>query len=38
MHHHYRQGDMGFGVSSYFWDRIFGTMLDHDIRKPYKLD
>ena len=38
MHHHYRQGDMGFGVSSYFWDTVFGTMLDLNISKKYKFD
>lgn len=26
--HHYKHGDMGFGVSSTLWDRIFGTMYD----------
>jgi len=25
MLHHYRNGDIGFGVSSKFWDRIFQT-------------
>ncbi|WP_240920246.1 sterol desaturase family protein [Sphingobacterium chungjuense] len=27
MLHHYSDPDKGFGVSSYFWDRIFGTMI-----------
>ena len=26
--HHYKHTDMGFGVSSTFWDHIFGTMFD----------
>ena len=26
--HHYKHGDMGFGVSSTFWDHVFGTMFD----------
>jgi sterol desaturase/sphingolipid hydroxylase (fatty acid hydroxylase superfamily) len=24
--HHYKQGNKAFGVSSPFWDRVFGTM------------
>jgi sterol desaturase/sphingolipid hydroxylase (fatty acid hydroxylase superfamily) len=24
--HHYKDGNKGFGVSSTFWDRVFGTM------------
>lgn len=27
MIHHYRNGEAGFGVSSTFWDRVFGTLL-----------
>ena len=27
MKHHYKNGVMGFGVSSRFWDRIFNTEL-----------
>ena len=26
--HHYKHADMGFGVSSTFWDHVFGTMFD----------
>ena len=26
--HHYKHGDMGFGVSSTLWDHVFGTMYD----------
>jgi sterol desaturase/sphingolipid hydroxylase (fatty acid hydroxylase superfamily) len=26
--HHYKNGHMGFGVSSTLWDHIFGTMFD----------
>ena len=26
--HHYKHSDMGFGVSSTFWDHVFGTMFD----------
>ncbi len=26
--HHYKHGNKGFGVSSTFWDRLFGTMYD----------
>ena len=26
--HHYKDEDLGFGVSNTFWDRIFGTMFD----------
>lgn len=26
--HHYRQQEKGFGVSSTFWDHVFGTMFD----------
>ncbi|WP_126972436.1 sterol desaturase family protein [Gynurincola endophyticus] len=26
--HHYKDEDKGFGVSTTFWDRIFGTMFD----------
>lgn len=25
MLHHYRNGDIGFGVSNKFWDYVFGT-------------
>lgn len=25
--HHYRNGELGFGVSIMFWDRVFGTLL-----------
>jgi sterol desaturase/sphingolipid hydroxylase (fatty acid hydroxylase superfamily) len=23
--HHYKSDDKGFGVSSHFWDKVFGT-------------
>ena len=26
--HHYKNDDMGFGVSTTIWDRVFGTMFD----------
>ena len=26
--HHYKHGDLGFGVSSTIWDHVFGTMYD----------
>ncbi|MEO8766618.1 MAG: sterol desaturase family protein [Ginsengibacter sp.] len=26
--HHYKNDDRGFGVSTYFWDKIFGTAFD----------
>jgi sterol desaturase/sphingolipid hydroxylase (fatty acid hydroxylase superfamily) len=26
--HHYKESDMGFGVSSTLWDHLFGTMFD----------
>lgn len=26
--HHYKNEDLGFGVSNTFWDRVFGTMFD----------
>ena len=26
--HHYKHSNMGFGVSSTFWDHVFGTMFD----------
>lgn len=26
--HHYKSGDLGFGVSNTIWDRVFGTMYD----------
>ena len=26
--HHYKHGDLGFGVSSTMWDHVFGTMYD----------
>lgn len=26
--HHYRNENLGFGVSNTFWDRVFGTMFD----------
>jgi sterol desaturase/sphingolipid hydroxylase (fatty acid hydroxylase superfamily) len=29
MRHHYQEPDLGFGVSTTFWDTIFGTRLDN---------
>lgn len=26
--HHYRNENLGFGVSNTFWDKVFGTMFD----------
>ena len=26
--HHYKDEEKGFGVSTTFWDRVFGTMFD----------
>ena len=26
--HHYKSDEMGFGVSSHFWDKVFGTQFD----------
>jgi sterol desaturase/sphingolipid hydroxylase (fatty acid hydroxylase superfamily) len=26
--HHYKNDDKGFGVSSHFWDKVFGTEFD----------
>lgn len=26
--HHYKNDEKGFGVSSHFWDRVFGTSFD----------
>ena len=41
MKHHYKNGVMGFGVSSRFWDRIFNTELvsakkDLELQKKIK--
>jgi 4-hydroxysphinganine ceramide fatty acyl 2-hydroxylase len=34
MQHHFKNGTMGFGVSSKFWDVVFGTTLStRDIKK-----
>jgi sterol desaturase/sphingolipid hydroxylase (fatty acid hydroxylase superfamily) len=33
--HHYANEEKGFGVSSMFWDRVFGTTFD---LKKYKVD
>jgi 4-hydroxysphinganine ceramide fatty acyl 2-hydroxylase len=30
LHHHYYQGNMGYGVTNRFWDSIFGTALDKE--------
>ena len=34
--HHYKDEEKGFGVSSTFWDRIFGTMFDLNKEKEDK--
>lgn len=34
--HHYKDEDLGFGVSNTFWDRIFGTMFDLNKEKEDK--
>ncbi|WP_346316765.1 sterol desaturase family protein [Chitinophaga sp. YIM B06452] len=34
--HHYKSDDKGFGVSSSFWDRVFGTFFDLDKEKEDK--
>ncbi|MGN7719886.1 sterol desaturase family protein [Chitinophaga sp. 22620] len=34
--HHYKSDDKGFGVSSSFWDRVFGTFFDLDKEKDDK--
>lgn len=34
--HHYKDEEMGFGVSNTFWDRIFGTMFDLSKEKEDK--
>ena len=34
--HHYKDEDKGFGVSTTFWDRIFGTMFDLQKEKENK--
>ncbi len=26
--HHYKNDDLGFGVSSHIWDKVFGTSFD----------
>ncbi|KAI8865835.1 Inositolphosphorylceramide-B hydroxylase [Ramicandelaber brevisporus] len=26
--HHYKNADLGFGITSRFWDRVFGTLLE----------
>ena len=31
--HHYKHGDLGFGVSSTVWDHVFGTMYDLENEK-----
>jgi sterol desaturase/sphingolipid hydroxylase (fatty acid hydroxylase superfamily) len=38
MHHHYRGGDMDFGVTTTFWDWLFGTYtyLEKDKRTSFK--
>lgn len=34
--HHYKSDDKGFGVSSSFWDRVFGTFFDLNAEKEDK--
>jgi sterol desaturase/sphingolipid hydroxylase (fatty acid hydroxylase superfamily) len=34
--HHYKENDLGFGVSSTLWDHIFGTMFDLKKEKENK--
>ncbi|WP_109695207.1 sterol desaturase family protein [Chitinophaga deserti] len=34
--HHYKSDDKGFGVSSAFWDRVFGTFFDLEKEKEDK--
>ncbi|RAJ10409.1 fatty acid hydroxylase family protein [Chitinophaga skermanii] len=34
--HHYKSDDKGFGVSTAFWDRVFGTFFDLDKEKDDK--
>ena len=34
--HHYKENDMGFGVSSTLWDHVFGTMFDLKKEKDNK--
>ncbi len=36
--HHYKDMELGFGVSSTLWDHIFGTMFDHTIDAPEKVE
>lgn len=31
--HHYKNDDKAFGVSSKFWDRVFGTLPEQELRK-----
>ena len=33
MHHHYRGGDMDFGVTTTFWDWLFGTYTSLEVEK-----
>jgi sterol desaturase/sphingolipid hydroxylase (fatty acid hydroxylase superfamily) len=34
--HHYKNEEMGFGVSTTLWDRVFGTMFDLQKEKEDK--
>ncbi|QTV04742.1 sterol desaturase family protein [Faecalibacter bovis] len=34
--HHYKNEELGFGVSNTFWDRVFGTMFDLNHEKEDK--
>lgn len=33
LEHHYKNYELGFGVTSTFWDVIFGTLIDHTYEK-----
>ncbi|MFZ4769189.1 MAG: sterol desaturase family protein [Ferruginibacter sp.] len=36
--HHYKENDLGFGVSSTLWDHVFGTMFDLKKEKDNKAE
>lgn len=33
-YHHYKNGQAVFGVTSSFWDFVFGTLPKHNLAKP----
>jgi len=35
MQHHYKFGTIGFGVSSKFWDVVFGSDIKMDAKENY---